>query len=347
MEFVTEYLQSTRMAQDLNQIADCKPNNLEYLNQEMTCAMLRWKQWFENTYVDYEQTKQRPATQQDFNQFRLGMLQILSDEKIDEAAIIPKIDQLLLNTAQSFLVPGNDYKQRLATLMTMGACEYHGFNSYFTDSIKQHGLDSRYQNNPHLEPIYKIFKRVGADTQLGRFKNDQKIYVTPNPRVAYLHSKVTPKWFSYLNDKVCQPYVNQDYDEALNNLFKFNGSKKLTANEISTITTFFNQWWKKLVTPNRQKIAIMPYYRDPKILQSKIKINQAYIEKFGAERLLHGPMYYTYENVYNQPIKPEWLQIIDIPNQITHQQKLSQLQNSFQENNLKQMVQNQNQLTTA
>ena len=200
-------------------------------------------------------------------------------------------------------------------------------------------MDSRHQNNPHLEPIYQIFKRVGANTQIGRFKNDQKIYVTPNPRIAYLHSKITPKWFCYFNDKSCQAYINADYDQAVKNLFSFHGQDKLTTSERITINNFFNLWWKNLATSDRQKIAVMPFYRDPKILQSKIAINRLYLEKFGAEKLLHGPMYLTYENIYNQPIKPEWLQIIDIPNQAIHQQKLTQLQNSFASTNLKKPTQ--------
>ena len=339
MGFVTSYLQSNTIAQDLSQIPGAEqPNNLEYLNQEMVCAMLRWQQWFENPHVDCAAVKMKPITQNEFFQYRNQVLAILHKKDLNEATARPLFDNLLLEQAQSLLTPGADYNQRLAVLMTMGACEYHGFNSYFTDSIREHGLDSRFQNNPKIEPIYRIFKRVGADTQVARFKNDQKIYVTPNPHVAYVHSKITPKWFSFFNDKTCPAYVNHDYDAAQSVLFSFHGHEKLTNEERTTISNFYDQWWKKLVTPDNQKIAIMPLFRDPKTLQAKIRFNQLYIEKMGAEALLKGPMYLTYENVYQQPVAPELLQIIDIPNQMTLQQRLTRLshpKDNFRQTDLK------------
>lgn len=349
MGFATDYLQSNTMSQDLNQITNIEQtSNLEFFNQEIICAMLRWQQWFENPFVDHKMVKMQPITKDVFNQYRQAVLAILQQKDIDEASLRPLMDQLLLNQAQTLLASGDDYNQRLATLMTMGACEYHGFNSYFTTSIQTHGLDSRFQNNPHIEPIYRIFKRVGADTQVARFKNDQQIYVTPNPRVAYLHSKITPKWFCYFNDKTCPAYINHDYDAAQKNLFNFNGHEKLTNEERTTITTFYNQWWHRLVTPNNQKIAVMPMFRDPKVLQSKIKFNQIYLEKMGAEALLKGTMYLTYENIYQQPIAPELIHIIDLPNQITHTQKLSQIQNTFSTADLKTDSQtDKSQLTSA
>ena len=348
MGYVLDKLKSTQLTHDLSQIAGLKTqNNLEYLNQEMVCALLRWQQWFENPHVDNTAVGLRKVTINDFNNYYQAILGLLSTGDIQAEKLRPQLDELLLNTAKNMVEPGPDFNRRMAILLTMGATEYHGFNGYFTNSIKQHGLDARYQNNPHIEPIYKIFKRVGAGTQTARFKNDQKNYVTPNPHVAYLHSKITPKWFCYFNDKNCQAYINHDYDEAKKNLFSFTGHEKLNANERTIITNFFDTWWKKLATPNSQKIAIMPMFRDEKKLQERIKFNIIYVEKFGLDKLFHGLMYTGYENVYDQPIKPEYLQIIDIPSVEMHQQKLTQLKDVFLASNLKDNNQSTNSELTA
>ena len=339
MGYVIDKLKSTQITYDLSQIAGLKTqNNLEYLNQEMVCALLRWQQWFENPHVDNAAVGLRKVTINDFNNYYQAILGLLSTGDIQAEKLRPQLDELLLNTAKTILAPGPDFNRRMAILLTMGATEYHGFNSYFTDSIKQHGLDARYQNNPHIEPIYKIFKRVGANTQIARFKNDQKNYVTPSPYVAYLHSKITPKWFCYFNDKNCQAYINHDYDEACKNLFSFTGHEKLSTTEHATISNFFEGWWKKLATPNSQRIAVMPMFRDEKKLQERIKLNTIFVEKFGIEKLFYGNMYVGYEIIYTQPIKPEQIQIIEIPSVEMQQHKLSQLQDVFLADDLKDPV---------
>ncbi len=330
MENVNEYLKSSQMSKELTQIVESNtPGNLEYANQEMICALLRWHQWFENPAIDRDAVKLRPITKADFDTFCQSVLMILGEKNASEAVIRTKIDKLLLDTVQDMVEPGDDKNQRLATLMTMGACEYHGFNGYFVDSVKKHGLDSRYQNNPQIEPIYRIFQRVGCPTSMARFKNDQLIYVSPNPHIAYIHAKIAPKWFSYFNEKNTSEYVNQDYQNAHKKLFDFPGHEKLTNEETLRISTFFDQWWKRLAQPDSRKIAVMPMFRDKKTLQEKINMNALYIEKFGLEKLYHGSMYHKYENVYAQPIKPELIQIIDLPSIGLHQQKLSQLQPNF------------------
>ncbi len=349
MGLVTEYLKSKQMSQDLAEIDSEKLNNLEYLNKEMTCALLRWQQWFENPQVDRKAVKLSVPTQTDFDEYRRTILQILSQVDISENTIQPLINQALVKAGKSLIEHGPDFQDRFVQLIAMGACEYYGFNGHYTNSIKQHGINPKFEKKNEFEPIYQILKRVGASTQLGRFKHDEKIYLTNDPRVAYLHSSISPKWFCYFNEDMLMPYLNQDYPSACQKLFNFRGNEKLTHEDCLKIREFFDKWWHRLVTPDNQKIAVVPMYRTQKDLQNRINLNQFLLKKQGFKAVLNASMSTYYERPYQEPIAPESIiNIVDVPSFTSHiynltkaqatkgvHQHLSHLQNVFQVNALK------------
>ncbi len=328
------------MAEDLQKAAHGNQNNIEYLNQEMVCAMLRWQQWFENPYVDHKAIKLRQPTKTDFDHYRQAVLQLLSQCEQHQGVMIPKINELLITNANNLIAPGPDFNERLITLITMGACEYHGFNAAFTDSIKQHGLNpqAKFLTQKQLEPIQNILHRIGQKQGLGLTERDQNVvYVTTNPYAAYLHAKTSPEWFYYL----CAGYMH-DYEQSRAHILNFSGQEKLTPHDRTILVEFFEKWWAKL-NNDKLKIAMMPMFRDKTMLQNRLNFNLRFLHKFGYEKsikkFLDCDMYFEYEHIYDQPIQPKWLQIIDIPNQATHQQKLTQLQNSFANTNLKKSIQ--------
>ena len=337
MGYATDYLQSTRMAQDLVQImGSTKPDTLEYANKTLTCAILRWQQWFENPYVDSTAIKLQQATDSDFNHYRQDIMHLLTKNLLNETQIQPLINQILLTHAQRLMTPGSDFQTRMVKLITMGACEYHGFNAAFAESIQRNGLNpsAKFSTEKQFEQINKIFKRVGRPLNMERAKYDQnKVYVTPDPYAAYYYAEISPEWFYFFsnsnNSNFCR-YSQQNYQAVRNNLFKFPGHEKLTIQDNEKITNFFKEWWSKLATPSNAKIAMMPMYRNQTELQNKINFNLKFAEKLGYEKLLEGQMYTGYEHIYDQPIAPEFLQIIDLPSTEIHCQRLTKLKNDFQ-----------------
>lgn len=351
MGYATDYLQSPRMTQDLTQLMPQSIHkDLEHANQQMVYALLRWQQWFENPYVKKEEIKLCEPTLINFRNYCDEILELLKDQDVS----IAQINDVLINHAKKMLAHGPDFNDRLVKLITMGACEYHGFNGYFTNSIKRCGLDpqAKFLSKEKIAPIKKILYRVGGKNQLGYIERDQKrIYVSPDPKCAYNYAKISPEWFYLL----CAGYT-LNYKKARERILIFQGQEKLTANERNTILEFFDEWWEKLITngylkDNYLKIASMPMFRDKQTLQNRIRFNLKGLQLFGYEKmidyLMNGDMYSQYEHIYEQPIKPEFMQIINVPSVQTHNQKLFKLQNVFHKDNLQQNKDNMNQLAAG
>ena len=338
MGFATNYLASTRMAQDLAKaMGTTKAPALEFMNKHLTCAIIRWQQWFENPYVDREVIKLKEPSSLDFANYRNTILRVLTKNLLTPNKLGTLVNQVLLDEAQNLVAPGPDFQERMVTLLTMGACEFHGFNGAFTQSIKQNGLNpnTKFTTEKDFAEINKIFKRVGRPLNMERAKEDQdKIYVTPDPHTAYHYAETSPEWFYFFcNANVSNyfDYANRNYEPVLENLLKFPGHEKLTIQDSEKIVNFFNHWWAKLTSPDSKKIAIMPMFRNKTELQNKIKFNLQFVQKLGLGKLLEGSMYAGHEHVYTQPIAPEFLQIIDIPSTETHTQRLIALHDKLQQ----------------
>lgn len=337
MEFALDYLQSARLDQDLTKaMPTAQADDLEDARQKMTYALLRWYQWLENPYVDRAVVDLRPITFEDFDQFRAQALALFQKHRVDFISL-SQFDNLILAFVQKCVAQGPQRAERLAKLVTMAATEYHGFNAIYTDSIKKHGLNpnAKFHQGTDINEIFQIWEKTNEHVDHAE-ADQNRISVTPDPNVAYRHALISPEWFSTFN-----------LDIRLDHLAHALAGDRLTNTEKRKVLDFFNHWWDKLATPENPKIAIMPMFRDPKVLQNRInnfslKFIERWGEKEGLQKLMTGDMYFGYEHIYTEPIPPEQIQIVEIKTNRALSQQLSQIKANFN-TNLAAMMSLQNQ----
>lgn len=338
MDFVAEYLQSMRMAQDLGKlnrlVKPGNPDTLEYPINHMTYSLLRWQQLFQNPFVDHRRVKMKAPTMVDFRNFVNDSLYLLKTQPdIRSETLKPMIDELLLDAAQKLLLPGPDFEKRMVVLLTSGVCEYHGFNAAMTESIKKHGLNpkAKFSDIEQIKIVRDIMTKAGKP--MGHAVTDHgKVFVSPDPSVAYLHSFMSPEWFYFFSDgglMINHPYNRRDHDAARRNLLNFDGAETLNADEKKIVVDFFEDCWKIFATPLSPKIAVMPMFRKPEDLEDQIGWNLNFLDMWGYEKtvdsLLNSKMYRDYQHIYTEAIGPEFLKIMDIPTSQQVSQKLTQL----------------------
>lgn len=344
MGFVTDYLNSPRMAQDLSKVMHSnRAKDLFYVNEQMIWSMLRWRQFFENPYVDRDAIQMEKASYLDFCKYRSEILHLFTKRDISEDKLNPRIQALVMETAKKLLVGKNDLDTRFVTLLTMAATEYHGFNEVFADRIRKYGLNpnTKFYTAKQIAEIEEILSK--ADKSMGKAQRDQKmISVTPDPRVAARHARMSPEWFYFFSIGSCMintAYLNRDYNKARNQLLKFDGSEKLSMDDRVKIIKFFEQWWAKFATQQSPKIAVMPMFRDHDTLQMQLNFNLEFVKRWGFKKtikdMFNGAMYHGYEHRYSKAIAPKFLEIVDLPTPATLAAHLRNLRTVFHRTHLK------------
>ena len=326
MEFALEYLQSDKLDQDLAQaMPNAKADEMESARQKMTYALLRWRQWLENPHVDRTVVALRPVTQAEFKQFCAAALDLFRQYKVDYISL-SQFDNLILESVQKCVAQGDNRAERLAKLATMAATEYHGFNAVYTDSIKKHGLNpaAKFHEGEDINKIFQIWHKT--DDHVDHVEQDQnQISVTPDPDVAYRHALISPEWFSSFN-------LGINLDHLSNTL----AGDRLNSSEKQSVQKFFDEWWDKLATAENPKIAIMPMFRDPVMLERRMKFNLKYLEQWGEQeglqKLFTGPMFFDYEHIYNEPIPPHQIEIVEIKTNNALSQHLGRIKAEFKSN---------------
>lgn len=326
MEFALDYLQSERLDQDLARvIPNAKPDDLENARQKMTYALLRWHQWLENPYVDRAVVDMRPLAFEDFDQFRTQTLALFQKHRLEYIAL-SQFDDIILTAVQKCVAQGPQRAERMAKLATMAATEYHGFNAVYTDSIKKNGLNpsAKFHQGEEINEIYQIWEKTNEHVDHAE-ADQNRISVTPNPDVAYRHALLSPEWFSLFN-----------LDLRLDHLANALTGDRLNDAEKQKVLNFFNHWWDKLATKENPKIAMMPMFRDPEMLERRINFSLKYIERWGEkeglQKLLSSDMYFGYEHLYNEPIPPEQIQIVEIKTNCALSQQLDQIKTELYAN---------------
>ncbi len=344
MGFVTDYLNSPRMAQDLSKVMDSKrAKDLYYVNMLMTTALLRWRQFFENPFVDRNRLHMKEATATDFRQYCNDILYMINKRDISEDRLNPFIQNTIKDTAKKLFVYKHHFNERFVVLMAMAACEYHGFNAVFTERIRKYGLNpnTKFYSAKQITTIEQILDKAGQT--MGNAHRDQKmVFTTPDPNVASRHARMSPEWFYFFtmgSSMVNEAYLNRDYNKARNQLLKFEGNEYLDMDDRVKIIKFFEQWWAKFATPQNPKVAVMPMFRDPASLNEQIEMNLEYLAKWGKKKamkdLFKSGMYTGYQIKHTDAIPPKFIEIIDIPTPAILSQRLRNLRNVFQRTHLK------------
>ncbi|MCM1404621.1 MAG: hypothetical protein NC133_03950 [Prevotella sp.] len=321
MGFVSDYLSAPRYAQDIVKITgSSQPDDMEYTNTKMCGALLRWQQLFDNPFVDRQALNLKTPRLLDFARYRNDVFYLLS-KRIDEEQFNQQVRSLLLLNVKQMMQGDENLSNRIVTLLTMGTCEYHGFNEVFTDSIRQHGLNpkAKFYRDAELQPIREILDRV--EKSVGMSQRDQNtISVSPDPEVACFHAKISPEWFYFFSNggnTINHGYLARDYACTRKYLFNFPYADELTTLERNQVTRFFDYWWKRLATPMKPKLAVMPMYRDRAKYEQQLDFNLQFAKQWGLQKtvelILNSNLYQNYENRYSEPIPPEMIQIIDIP----------------------------------
>lgn len=295
------------------------PTEVRFATNQLTYAAIRWHQLYENPNVDTKRLKMRPLGHSDLMLYLENATNLLKKPHMDGEKFREHVNDLLRAASYQALgvdptqlndpAVSDDYHQRLVMLLTMGACEFHGFNAYFADSIREHGLDPKVKlyDPDEIAQMDALLRK--ADARLGLATRDHnKIYTTTNPDVADSHAKCSPGGFTFSagNLAVNLPYLNRDYAAARANVLKLPDADRLTPDDKQQILTFFDKYWQKFATDANPQMVMLPYFRDPELLNTQIDCNLQYLKMWGPEKtindILHGDCYQCYEHVYDEKI---------------------------------------------
>lgn len=349
MSILTAYLNSPAMAQHVLSTGDgTTPDEVKFATNQLTYAAIRWHQLFDNPAVDAKRLGMHPLKHSDFMLYMEAATNLLKKANLTEDHFRESVNDLL--RAASFKAFGlspeqaldpavsGDYHQRLVALLTMGACEFHGCNAYFADSIREHGLNphTKLYDAAEINGISALLQKAGSNLGLA-VRDQNKIYTTTDPHHAIKHAEISPEWFYTLAAGYWQTtpeYRDQYHDAARDSVLQLPHAEQLTAAEQQQILDFFDKYWAKFATNEPPKMVIVPYFRDREQLDTQIELNLAYLQKWGPEKtvneLLHGDCYQCYEHVYDEPIDLKDAAIIDLPTAESISQQIVRSQTNAQ-----------------
>ncbi len=325
------------MAQDVYATGDgTTPEEVQFATNELTYAALRWHQLFENANVDARRINLQPLGHQDFALYIETATNLLKKPNMNPVRFTAHVNDLL--RAASYKALGvdptritdpqvsDDYHQRLVTLLTMGACEYHGSNARFADSIRAHGLDPQVKqyDADEIGHIDGLLRKAGSD--LGWAVRDQtRLSTTPDPHHALRHANISPEWFYLFTGGYFQnnpDHAARFHDTARAHVLQqLPHPENLSFAEQQQLLTFFDQYWPKLTTHDHPQLVMVPYFRDPQLLNEQIDLNLQYLRQWGPEKtitdLFNGDCYCGYEHVHDEPIDLTDAEMVELPTAYT------------------------------
>lgn len=131
--------------------------------------------------------------------------------------------------------------------------KFHAFNSASYESIKEHGLDSKFKitKDDEINHINQIFESYGVSMIFGWHQLNciGKVYYSNNPSVAYYYAENSPEWFSQFTGQGFpfnnfnieysrSAFLEGDYTAAKNNLEILMSNKKFTRQDKDTVFFF-------------------------------------------------------------------------------------------------------------